>query len=338
MPAARRRDSLPKHMTTKQLVLHSVQEYHPGQAEAWDDLVARSCNGTMMHTRRFIAYHSDRFRDRSLVLTDRRGRVAGVFPAADDPADQLTVISHPGLSYGGLVHDGSVRGAAMLDAMAAITSHYRGSGSSQLRYKAVPAIYHSAPADDDIYALFRLGANRYRCDLSAAIDLSNRGRVSPRRSRSRKKAETAGVSVQDTWPEIAEFWQILGLNLASRHRVSPVHSLDEIQLLHDQFPDDITLIVAKIKDVLVGGAVFFASTQVLHMQYTATTDEGRATSATDLVMERGIALALERGCRYFDFGVSMIDGGRSLDDQLYQFKVAFGAGGIAQDFYELDLR
>jgi hypothetical protein len=47
---------------------------------------------------------------------------------------------------------------------------------------------------------------------------------------------------------------------------------------------------------------------------------------------------LANGDGYFDFGVSMLSRGRGLDDRLYAFKIAFGAGGLAQDDCELDLR
>jgi Acetyltransferase (GNAT) domain len=324
-------------MTEQEIAVPAVRSYEPGLAEIWDDLIARSCNGTMMHTRRFISYHGDRFRDRSLVLEDRRGRVVGVFPAAEDPSDPELVVSHPGLTYGGLVHDGSIRGASMIGALEEIASHYRSLGCRRLRYKAVPSMYHAAPAEDDLYALFRLGAHRYRCDLSAAIDLSHREQVSQRRLRSRRRAEAEGVSVDDDWGEIAGFWQILEDHLGSRHGVAPVHSLEEIRLLHSRFPDEIILIPAKIGGVLVGGTVLFLAGPVLHMQYTATTEEGRVKSVTDPVMERAIDLAHKRGCRFFDFGTSTEDEGWSLNQGLYQFKVSFGAGGVTYDHYELDL-
>jgi hypothetical protein len=314
-----------------------VHTYEPGRAAAWDDLISRSWNGTFLHSRRFISYHGDRFRDRSLMIEDRRGRVVGVFAAAEDPGDTAMVVSHPGLTYGGVVHDGSVRGASMLGALEGIAAHYRQLGYRRLRYKAVPAIYHSAPADDDLYALFRLGARRYRSDLSATVDLANRGPVDERRRRSRRRAEAAGVRTEQDWNEIAAFWRILELNLNRRHGTLPVHSLAEIQLLHERFVGETILIVAKIGEAPVAGTVLFAAGPVLHMQYSATTEEGRAACATDPVMEHAIALARERGCRYFDFGTCTLDEGRSLGQDLYQFKASFGAGGIVYDHYELDL-
>ena len=323
--------------TEQGIAVPAVRSYEPGLAGIWDDLIGRSCNGTMLHTRRFISYHGDRFRDRSLVLEDRRGRVVGVFPAAEDPSDPEVIVSHPGLTYGGLVHDGSVRGASMIGALEEIASCYRGLGYGGLRYKAVPAIYHVAPADDDLYALFRLGARRYRCDLSAAIDLPHRGRVSQLRVRSRKRAEAAGVSGDEGWAEVAGFWRILECHLDSRYGVSPVHSLEEINLLHDRFPDEIILIAGKIGEVLLGGTVLFLAGPVLHMQYTATTEEGRVKFVTDLVMEQAIDLGRQLGCRFFDFGTSTVDQGWSLNQGLYQFKVSFGAGGVVYEHYELDL-
>lgn len=325
-------------MTLTQQAGPAVRAYQPGLEAAWDDLVFRSRNGTFLHSRRFLAYHGGRFRDCSLMLEDRHGRLTGVFAAAEDPADPTLVVSHPGITYGGVVHDGSVQGASMISALDGITAHYRALGYRRMRYKAVPAIYHSGPADDDRYALFRLGACRYRCDLSVTIDLANRGPVQQRRARSRRRAHAAGVRTEQDWAQIAAFWPILELNLSRRHGVAPVHSLAEISLLHDLFPEEILLIAASVGEVPAGGAVLFAAGPVLHMQYTATTTAGRDACATDLVLEHAIALASQRGCRYFDFGTCTVAEGHGLDDDLYQFKAGFGGGGVVHEHYELDLQ
>lgn len=324
-------------MSVEPVRIPEIRSYDPADTEAWEDLVGRSCNGTFMHTRRFVSYHEDRFLDRSLLLGDQRGHLVGVFPAAENPGDPRMVISHPGLTYAGIVHDGTVCGESMIGVLEGIFRYYRRLGYKKLRYKAVPAIYHSRPAEDDLYALFRLGARQYRSDLSATIDLSNRGRVTQRRVRSRKRAQAEGVSTEENWGEVAAFWRILEENLARRHGVSPVHSLAEIQMLRDRFPEGILLIAARISQELVGGAVMFAAGPVMHMQYTATTERGRDVSATDLVMEHAIGLSAKWGCRYFDFGVCTVDDGQSLDQDLYRFKVSFGAGGVIYDHYELDL-
>ena len=261
-----------------------------------------------------------------------------MFAAAEAPADPEMVISHPGLTYGGVVHDGSVRGASMIGALDAIASHYRSLGYRYLRYKVVPSIYHVPPAEDDLYALFRLGARRHRCDLSVVVDLTGRRRVTTRRRRSRRRAEREVVRVEENWSEIAGFWQFLRHNLASRHGASPVHSIAEIETLHHSFPDAIFLITAKIGTELVGGTLLFLSNWVSRVQYTATTQRGRAACGTDPVMEHAIDVARKRGCRYFDFGTCTLEGGQILHQDLYRFKVSFGGGGVVYDHYDLDLR
>src|SRR5713101_8013590 len=134
-----------------------------------DEFVARAPMATLLHTRSYLSYHGERFRDVSVWLMDEKERLAGVFPAAIDPTDDKCVVSHPGVTYGGIVHVGRLRGERMIEALNALCRHYAQDGFETLRYKAVPYIYHRAPSNDDLYALFRLGARRYRCDLSSTI-------------------------------------------------------------------------------------------------------------------------------------------------------------------------
>jgi Acetyltransferase (GNAT) domain len=336
MPVARRTLVGGQPGVTRADVPLAVQSYESRHTGAWEDLVARSTNGNMLHTRRFISYHRDRFHDIS-VMVKNRGRLVGVFPAAEDPVNPTAVISHPGLTFGGLVHDGSIRGESMVHALRQVADHYRSLGYRHLRYKAVPAIYQSVPAEDDTYALFGLNARRYQCDLSVALNLTRRGRVSQIRVRSLKRAQLEEVSAVASWAEIAGFWEILQMNLAKRHGARPVHSLEEISLLHERFPENIILVTAAIDSRLVGGTLLFAMGPVLRMQYTATTHQGRAVSATDSMIECALQLACERGCTFFDFGGCTRDGGHDLHQDLYYFKASFGGGGVVYEQYEYNL-
>jgi len=127
----------------------TVRRYETRDVDEWDRLVAASWNGTFLHERRFLSYHGSRFRDLSLVIEDDRGRTVGVFPAAYDDVQADIMVSHPGLTFGGVVHDGRLRGPAMLEALQAIAWSYREEGFHHLRYKAVPYIYHRVPSSDD---------------------------------------------------------------------------------------------------------------------------------------------------------------------------------------------
>ncbi len=115
-----------------------VRRYEEQDREAWEKLVAASWNGTFLHQRKFLAYHGNRFQDLSLLVANNKGHTVGVLPAALDPAGTDGVLSHPGLTYGGLVHNGALRGAAMLEALQAIAKLYRAMGLKVLRYGIPP--------------------------------------------------------------------------------------------------------------------------------------------------------------------------------------------------------
>ena len=299
--------------------------------------VAGAPMATMLHSRRFLSYHGPRFRDLSMAIVDERDNLLGVLPAAVDPADERRVVSHPGLTYGGIVHDGRLQGELMVEALRSLCLHYRERGFESFRYKAVPYIYHRAPAADDLYALFRLGARRYRCDLSSTIDLTERPKPSERRRRGLKKALKAGIEIKHGAEFIAELWSVIEENLARKHAVRPVHSIAEIEQLHALFPNDIQFVVALLDGRVVAGVVLFLTPRVSHAQYIASNSSGHACSALDAIFEHCIAQAQAAGARYFDFGVSTEREGQQLNQGLFQFKSEFGAGSVCHEFYELDL-
>lgn len=315
----------------------AVRRFEKSDAESWDRLVAESWNGTFLHTRRFLSYHGERFQDLSVILETKRARIAGVFPAALDPAREEVVVSHPGLTFGGLVHNGSLRGSMMLEALRAIVRAYRAMDLRFLRYKVVPYIYHRVPTADDLYAFFQLDAIRQRCDLSAAIDLTFRQKPSKLRRRDLNRARRSGVQVASGPSYLEPFWVVLEENLAARYDARPTHTLEEITRLQEMFPEKIKCIVGKVEDEVVAGVVLFHTPKVVHVQYAASSSKGNAVGAQTGVVEHAIEKGKDWRARYFDFGISTEGEGRVLNEGLHRFKGSFGAGSIAHEFYELDL-
>lgn len=305
-----------------------IEPWSPDRTTEWDDLVARSVNGTFLHSRRYLGYHGDRFVDRSLLLPN------AVFPAAEDPGDPTRVVSHPGLTYGGIVHDGKLRGVAMVDALRAIAAHYRDLGYRTLRYKAVPTIYHREPAQDDLYALFRVGARLYRRDLSATVEIAAGTATRNDRRRNPGVAERRGATLSTDPVHLDEFWSVLTDNLSLRHAAKPVHTVEEIRTLLGLFPDAVTVETVQVDGAVVAGTVHYRTDRVLHLQYSAASPAGTKAYALDLALSHAIA-----SCQapYYDFGISTESEGTVLNTTLYDFKTSFGARGTVADFYELTL-
>ena len=145
----------------------SVIPFSDAQSSDWDAFCADAVNATFLHTRRFLSYHGSCFEDASVCVL-HKGQVVGVIPAAREPSDSTTVCSHPGITYGGLVTTDSLTGARFLMVLEAVAQYYADKGFTRLLYKAVPHIYHRRPAQDDLYALQRMGAHRYFCQSHSA--------------------------------------------------------------------------------------------------------------------------------------------------------------------------
>lgn len=311
-----------------------IARYDAQMCHAWDDLVAGARNGTVLHLRGFMDYHSDRFDDHSLVAL-RDGALLAVLPANRDGD---TLWSHQGLTYGSWVMPSRyIDPAVMLDVMQLMVDYLRDNGFGRMVYKPVPHIYHRYPAEDDLYALWRCGGRLLECNISTTIDLSRRLPLDRGCRSAANAARRAGVEVRrsNDW---AGYWQMLGQVLGERHDARPVHTLAEIQLLVGRFPDRIRLYTATTQGCLVAGVVIFELNDVAHCQYIAASSQGRELKALTLLLDYLIGLYAEREFHYFDFGTSNEEHGARLNRGLVQQKCRLGGRGILYPIYEVDVR
>jgi hypothetical protein len=308
----------------------SVRPYVLGDAAAWDALVARSRNGNLLHLRGYMDYHADRFVDASLMV-ERDGELLAVFPANIE-GDRVT--SHGGLSYAGLVCSPELRTAATLAAFERIGGHYRALGVGRVFYKAVPHVFHAAPAEEDLYALHRLGARLWRRDLASVIALREPLRFTPGRRRSIERAAKAGIRLR-SGGDAADFHALL-TRVLERHGVAPTHRLQELRLLQQRFPQRIVLHEALRGDELLAGAVVYDFGRVVHTQYLAVSEEGRRLDALSFLLAGLIGEARAKR-DYFSFGISTERDGRVLNEGLVEQKERFGARAVVHDFYEWTL-
>ena len=314
-----------------------IHLYKPENRQEWDALVESSRNGTFLLMRDYIEYHGDRFHEVSLMARDERGHVAGVFPAV---IQGNKVISHAGLTYGGWIVDDSSATAAvgMLELMKLTTEYFRELGSLTLIYKPVPSIYHRYPCEEDLYALWRMGATLEDRSISTVIDL-----ISPismnRTSRTHvNRCRRKGLIARESsrW---REFWTILTSRLEERYSTQPVHSLAEITLLHDRFPHEIALwTVDTAPGEILGGMVLYQCRDVVKVQYIASTPAGREANAIDFLTAELCRHFRREGYRLLDLGPSCEDGGRYLNEGLVTQKTRYGGRGIVYDTYSLKLQ
>jgi hypothetical protein len=319
----------------------NILTFEEHQSTQWDEFLTSCQMSTFLHSRKFLSYHGNRFKDDSLIVCDDDGVWLGVFPAAVDPIDSTQIVSHPGVTYGGLVHQGKLIGSAMFEALGLVTHHYKKKGYAKLIYKAIPTFYHRIPSCDDLYALFLLNARLYRRDLSCTVDLrapsilSNKA-MSKMRNMIRK-AEKNNVKLDTSKNNLSKFWTILTHNLTEKYNKPPTHSLEEITSLIEKFPENINLLTATIGDKVVAGTIFFKKSNTIHTQYLANTECGKEVFALDMLIQECIQKAKEEGYSFFDFGINTENNGLYLNNSLFQSKVKHGGWGTVHDFYSIQL-
>ncbi|MFC4527469.1 GNAT family N-acetyltransferase [Dyella halodurans] len=304
----------------------AVRPYVPADAGAWDAVVEQSRNGVLLHQRGYMDYHAHRFADRSLMV-ERHGEPVAVFPAH---VLGKTVVSHGGLTYAGLISTQALRAESTLSLFESIGEIYRALGMDSVIYKAVPHVFHAYPADEDLYALHRLGARLKRRDISSIIALQESFCFTDGRRRAVNKARKAGLQVQAS-SDLAGFHALLS-EVLCKHDAVPTHSLDELRLLQARFPRQILLYDARRGDELLAGAVVYDFGRGVHTQYLAASEEGRRVNALNLLLAELIELYASR--HYFSLGISTEQEGKALNGGLITQKEYFGARGVVHDFYE----
>ena len=301
-------------------------------ADEWNQFVSASKNGTFLFDRRFMDYHSDRFSDHSLMCY-REGRLYALLPA-NEKGD--TLVSHGGLTYGGLVTDSRCSAKGVLDTFTAINDYLRRQAIRRVVYKAIPWIYHQLPAEEDLYALTAVCHARLIIrDISSAIVGTRRLKFTESRRSGLRKALKAGLRICES-DDVDAFWHILNDNLTQKYAVRPVHTADELRLLQSRFPDHIKLWLVLDGDKPVGGTLLFLTPQVLHTQYISATPYGKQHGAIDLLFDHLIN-NVYADYPYIDFGKSTVSDSADLNEQLIFQKEGFGARAVCYDTYEYEL-
>lgn len=305
-----------------------IVRYSSEYKDQWDKCVARAKNATFLFYRDYMDYHSHRFDDFSLIFV-RNGRIEALLPG-NRAGDVL--YSHQGLTYGGLIMTPKVKGTDVITFFKELNLYLSANGITRVVYKKMPWIYSVIPAEEDLYALWRVcGAQVQGRNLSTTIRISDDMEWEESRMCGLRKARSCGLEVVES-DDFESFWNILTANLNARYHVVPVHSLDEIKLLHSRFPDNIRLYLAKKGDVVMGGIVVYLAYPVVHTQYISATPEGKKCGAVDAIVHYLLTQAF-REYEYLDFGQSTERQGEVLNESLLFQKEGFGGRAVCYDIY-----
>jgi hypothetical protein len=325
--------SLFKTISTIATATYSVKRYHPDLKSDWDSFVKTGKNSTFLFQRDFMDYHSDRFKDFSLMIY-KEEELYAVLPAN---LNNDTVISHQGLTYGSFVLQDSSKLLNALEAYKAMLSFLSSEGIKDLEIRVIPTFYNRMPSDELEYFLYKSEAKLIKKDVLMVIDYGHKLRFQKNRREGINKAIRNGLTLKVD-DNFEGFWNdVLVPNLSKKHDVQPVHSLEEIKLLASRFPENIKQVnVYKDKKVVAGTTVFLTETTI-HPQYVSGNADKNAFGSLDLAYDFIINRFRDDKC-YFDFNISSEENGTLLNQGLIFWKESCGARSHTANTYLVDTK
>lgn len=313
--------------------MFKIRRYTSDDAAEWNRFVAQSKNGTFLFNRGYMDYHADRFEDYSLMFSDSHGLCALL------PANKVghTLYSHQGLTYGGVIVSEHAKTIDIRDIFILLNSYLAECGFRHVIYKHIPWIYAHVPSEEDLYALTMVcHASLKTRHVASVVDFSHRVPFCELRTRGVKKAQKEGIVIREL-NDFTSFWHVLEDNLSQRFSAHPVHSINEISLLKQRFPDRIRLFAAIKDERILGGAVLYQCGQTIKTQYISADEEGKQLGVLDLLFDRLLCLFYQEDIRYFDFGTSNGTDDGSINEGLIFQKEGFGGRAVCYDTYEWNL-
>jgi hypothetical protein len=304
----------------------SIERYTSGFSSEWNSFLAKSKNGTFLFDRRYMDYHSDRFKDHSLLIR-QGGRLSAIFVANEKDG---VIESHGGLTYGGLVLRNEIRFSEVIQVFKALVEYYHRLGFEKIIYKCLPSYLQSFTANEDQFALFAIDAKLIRRDTSSVIVNDQRLPYMHGRTQSINEARENRFQIT-SGKDCSVFWkEVLTPNLRERYDAEPVHTAKEMNLLMDSFPQDILLYEISS----VAGAIVYVYNSCVHTQYLSVTQEGRQLGALDFLVDHLVKQFSSK--KYFSLGTSNNGGGPDVNNGLLAWKEGFGARTFVHDFYQIE--
>ena len=144
-------------------IMFEIIKYTPEYRQQWDEYVAKARNATFLFYRNYMDYHSDRFKDYSLLFF-KKGKLHSILPAHQVGK---TLCSHFGLTYGGLIMNIHVTISDVCQLFEELNVYLRLQGFEKVQYRPIPWIYHLHPSEEDLYAIF------WKCKAFALYSSSN---------------------------------------------------------------------------------------------------------------------------------------------------------------------
>lgn len=132
-----------------------------------------------------------------------------------------------------------------------------------------------------------------------------------------RKARRLGLTTARGLEYFEDFYKIFSINM--RDLGTPVDKKEFFEEIIKQFPNDVEIVVAKLKDKVIGAIFLLKHKHTIKSEWASSYRKYFGYNANQIMYWRAIKHAHKNGFKVFDFGRSMEDEGT------YRFKKKFGA-------------
>lgn len=273
--------------------------------EGWDEAVLQSVNGTLFHTRRFLAYHGSRFeKDERFLKITRKGKdIARIAYARRESPGGLALLSPYGASFGGPILSKGLTYAELEGVAQALLNIADDEGADEFHLSLPIACCWASFPDALENALVRAGFSVSCRELTSVVRL--RGFVpSSRARRTSSKARREGVRL-DFEPPLEDFFRVLDVTY-DKHGVPPTHSHRDLETIQRHVGTGVSFPVAYLDERPVAGlGVFRLTDAVSATQYICQDPTFQHVGALSLLLTTYLTNAPE-GIDFVSLGTSSV--------------------------------
>jgi hypothetical protein len=301
----------------------------------WDSFVLKSNNGTIFHSRKFLSYHKERsFQDCSFLFQNKNN-VEALFTGAiiDD-----VLYSHPGSSFGGFIYNqlSFEFGSKIVELLLEFAQQ---NNLKEIVIVPTPFIYYNQYNEVMEYCLYIKGFNVIEYYISSFVNLESNllDQLHNRKKRYIKKME--GKIEIKLSKDLDAFYPIL-VNNKLKHKTKPTHTLEELKILMQQFPDEIKLLLSYQNNKIIGGALnFITNKNSCILFYNMIDYKYQNLQVASLQIYASLKWAQENNLKFLDIGVSQLYEGNKIipHESLINFKEQFGAKAMIRKVMKLNL-
>lgn len=322
--------------------------YDDSLAATWDSFIDGSVNGTLFHKRLFINYHPEgKFQDASFLFYEANKLVA-VFPAAIiQSADGTKVLkSHPGTSYGGLVFDKPLQLAEMFSVLESLDAQAKELQVDRIEFRQGPKIFNKLLIDQFDFALVHLGYEKKEQELATFFPLEHFEIAPalesfimqfPQKNRNEiRKGIKEGLVFRNVSgeQEILAFYEMLSRSLESKFKKKPTHTFEELRRVLQLMPEHCFIAGVFNGDIPAAGfLVMKMNQQGWHIFYAPMNYELQHLRPLNFGVANLIFLALNKGMKVLNYGISTEQGGSYINWSLYKFKENFNGTGAIRTYW-----